>query len=119
MGATGMWNIDMSRAARESLPDYARLTYYEIWFEALLKLLAARALVSDDEVARRPRAARGRELPRKLHAAQRADACWPRARAPNGCATKARFKVGERVRMIAGPTRTTRGCRVMRAASAA
>ena len=28
MGATGSWNIDMSRAARETLPDYARLSYY-------------------------------------------------------------------------------------------
>ena len=35
MGASGAWNIDMSRSARETLPAYARLTYYEIWFEAL------------------------------------------------------------------------------------
>jgi len=29
MGATGSWNIDMSRAARETLPDYLRLSYYQ------------------------------------------------------------------------------------------
>ena len=51
MGATGAWNIDLSRAARETLPAYARLTYYEIWFEGLLKLLAERGLVGDDELA--------------------------------------------------------------------
>jgi len=39
MGATGSWNIDMSRAARETLPDYARLSYYEIWIRALERLM--------------------------------------------------------------------------------
>jgi nitrile hydratase len=33
MGATGSWNIDMSRHARESLPpaEYLSSSYYEIW----------------------------------------------------------------------------------------
>ena len=35
MGATGSWNLDTSRAARETLPDYARLSYYQIWLAAL------------------------------------------------------------------------------------
>ncbi|MDE2360671.1 MAG: nitrile hydratase subunit beta, partial [Betaproteobacteria bacterium] len=39
MGATGAWNLDMSRAARETLPDYAELSYYRIWLAALEKLL--------------------------------------------------------------------------------
>ena len=39
MGATGSWNIDMSRSARETLPAYARLTYYRIWLGALEKLI--------------------------------------------------------------------------------
>ncbi len=47
-GALGAWNIDMSRAMRETLPDYARLSYYEIWIAALERLLASRA----DAVAR-------------------------------------------------------------------
>ena len=42
-GALGAWNIDMSRAARETLADYAERSYYEIWFAALGKLLAERA----------------------------------------------------------------------------
>ena len=42
-GALGAWNIDISRATRETLPDYARLSYYEIWFAALERLLATRA----------------------------------------------------------------------------
>jgi nitrile hydratase subunit beta len=40
MGAPGLWNIDMSRSARETLTDYRDLSYYEIWFKALEKLLA-------------------------------------------------------------------------------
>jgi nitrile hydratase len=51
MGATGAWNIDMSRAARETLPDYERLSYYQIWALALEKLLEQRALVSAEERA--------------------------------------------------------------------
>ena len=33
MGATGSWNIDQSRAARESLPPgkYLTSSYYQIW----------------------------------------------------------------------------------------
>jgi nitrile hydratase subunit beta len=41
MGSPGLWNIDMSRAARETLSDYRDLSYYEIWFKGLEKLLAA------------------------------------------------------------------------------
>jgi nitrile hydratase beta subunit len=50
MGATGSWNLDMSRAARETLPNYRDLSYYEIWFEALQKLLEERGLVHPDEI---------------------------------------------------------------------
>jgi nitrile hydratase len=51
MGATGAWNIDMSRAARETLPDYEHLGYYEIWIAALENLLADRGLALPDELA--------------------------------------------------------------------
>lgn len=51
MGATGSWNIDMSRAARETLPDYLQLSYYEIWLAALEKLMLERGQVFPDELA--------------------------------------------------------------------
>lgn len=51
MGATGSWNIDMSRSARETLPDYARLSYYRIWLAAMEKLMAERGQVLPDEIA--------------------------------------------------------------------
>ena len=52
MGATGTWNLDMARAARESLPpsQYLSISYYQIWFEALQKLLIDKGLVTADEV---------------------------------------------------------------------
>jgi nitrile hydratase len=51
MGALGRWNIDMMRAARETLPDYLKLSYYQIWLSGLEKLLVAKGLVTSDELA--------------------------------------------------------------------
>ena len=51
MGATGSWTIDQSRAARETLPDYAQLDYYRIWIAGLERLMADRGLVGADEIA--------------------------------------------------------------------
>ncbi|MCW5658169.1 MAG: nitrile hydratase subunit beta [Burkholderiaceae bacterium] len=102
MGATGLWNIDMSRAARESLPAYARLTYYEIWFEALLKLLAAHALVARDELRAGRSLHAARELPRTLKAADVPAVLAKGASTERAATTKARFKVGDAVRMFAG-----------------
>jgi nitrile hydratase len=52
MGATGRWNLDMSRAARESIPParYLAATYYEIWYEGLCRLLVAKGLATEDEL---------------------------------------------------------------------
>jgi nitrile hydratase beta subunit len=45
MGPTGLSNIDMNRAARETLPDYRDLSYYEIWLAALEKLLLQKGVL--------------------------------------------------------------------------
>lgn len=52
MGASGMWTIDASRHARETLPPaiYLNASYYEIWIRALEKLLEARGLVEPGEI---------------------------------------------------------------------
>lgn len=50
-GACGAWTIDESRAARERLPDHARLSYYEKWLAALADLLVAKGLVTPAELA--------------------------------------------------------------------
>ena len=43
MGATGLWNIDTSRAARETLPRYRDLSYYQIWLAALGEAFSCKA----------------------------------------------------------------------------
>ncbi len=47
MGPTGMSNIDMNRAARETLPNYRDLSYYEIWLTALERLARQRGVLDD------------------------------------------------------------------------
>ncbi len=47
MGPTGMSNIDMNRATRETLPDYRRLSYYQIWLAALEKLALQNGVLSE------------------------------------------------------------------------
>jgi nitrile hydratase len=43
LGASGAWNIDMSRSAREDRPppEYLGMSYYELWFAGLERLLAS------------------------------------------------------------------------------
>jgi nitrile hydratase len=50
-GGYGAWSIDESRAARERLPDHARLSYYEKWLAALADLMVAKGLATPAELA--------------------------------------------------------------------
>ncbi len=102
-GASGAWNIDMSRRSRETLPDYARLTYYEIWTAGLERLLVERGLVTAEEVA----AGRALVEPVEVAGVLTADRVaatlargGPVERAPSG---PARFAAGDRVRTRSGP----------------
>jgi nitrile hydratase beta subunit len=63
----GMWNIDISRHARETLPPAAYLSksYYDIWISGLEKLLRQTGMAGADELAQGavltpPRPVRGR-----------------------------------------------------------
>ena len=52
MGFGGMWNIDLSRSARETLPpaQYLSSSYYQIWLAALEKLMLERGMVTVGEL---------------------------------------------------------------------
>jgi len=103
MGATGSWNLDQGRAARETLADYPDLTYYQIWFGGLLKLLSERDLVQLDEIAAgRPLHPR-RPLPRVLLAADVAAVLARGAPYARPATAPARFAAGQPVRTRAGP----------------
>jgi nitrile hydratase len=103
MGATGSWNIDMSRAARETLPDYDRLDYYRIWIAALEKLLAERGLVLPDELAAGRALYAAKPVARVLRAADVPAVLAKGSTTERRIDTPARFRVGDRVR-----TRCTR-----------
>ncbi len=101
-GAPGGWNIDMSRSARETLPDYAELSYYEIWTSALERLVVEHGLVTPAELAAGTASEPGDPARRVLTADQVADALargGPADRPPDG---PARFTVGDRVLTRAG-----------------
>ena len=103
LGATGSWNLDMTRSARETLPDYPNLTYYEVWLGGLEKLLIEKSLVTPDELT----AGRARHRPAPIGRVLAADQVAvllakgaPTERAPAG---PARFRPGQRVRTRATP----------------
>ncbi len=100
MGATGSWNIDMSRHARESLPpvEYLTSSYYEIWTKGVEKLVVSAGLVSQEELTRGQSLAEPATIKRVLKAED-----VPAVLARGGPAERpieqpARFVVGDRVR---------------------
>ena len=101
-GVPGGWNIDMGRSARETLPNYADLSYYEIWTAALERLLVDQGLVTEAEVAGGRSLADPDTSRRVLTADQVAAGIargGPAERQPTG---PARFAVGDRVRTRSG-----------------
>ena len=98
MGATGSWNIDMSRSARETLPDYPRLSYYQIWLAALEKLMAERGQLRGDEIAAGRMLHPPAPVARVLHAGDVAPALAKGSPTLRPAAQPPRFQVGQRVR---------------------
>ncbi len=102
MGATGAWNLDMSRAMRETLPDYGEMTYYEIWIAALERLLQERGLLQADEIAAGRALSPAVALPRILAAGNVAAVLAKGAPTQRPVTIKARFELGQRVRARIG-----------------
>jgi len=102
MGATGAWNLDMSRAARETLPDYGEMTYYEIWIAALERLLQERGLLQADEIAAGRALSPAGALPRILAAGNVVAVLAKGAPTQRPVTIKARFDVGQKVRARKG-----------------
>lgn len=98
MGATGSWNIDMSRAARETLPDYQRLSYYRIWLAALERLMLERGQVFADELQAGRMLHPPAAVRRVLRAQDVAPALAKGSPTLRDSGPPARFSVGQRVR---------------------
>jgi nitrile hydratase len=117
MGATGAWNIDMSRHARERIPpaDYLRSPYYAIWLKGMERLLLEKGLVRAEELRT------GRALEGPLALPRRPDADAVPAILAKGAPTErepvapARFAVGDNVRArVMNPAGHTRLPRYLR-----
>ena len=104
MGGTGLWNIDMSRSARETLPNYDALSYYQVWLAGLEKLLAERRLVVNDELAAGRALHPAEPVARVLRAAEVPAALAKGSSTERPAIAAARFHVGERVRTRARPS---------------
>lgn len=102
MGATGSWNLDMSRAARETLPNYLRLGYYQIWLAALEKLMLERGQVFADEIEAGRMLHAPVPLARVLHAAEVPAVLAKGSPTVRPDPEPPRFRVGQRVRTRAG-----------------
>jgi nitrile hydratase len=117
IGATGRWNLDMSRAARESLPPatYLSSSYYEIWVRAVERLLVARGLATGDEVAEGRSHAAGAPGVKVLRPGDVAQALARGSPTSREVGFAPRFAVGQRVRTRnlhpATHTRLPRYCR--------
>ncbi len=117
MGATGTWNIDMSRAARESLPpaQYLASSYYQIWFAGLRKLLIETGLATADEIDSGVSQRAAASVTRVLAADQVETMLFSGSPASRPAPRPARFAVGDAVRtLMLNPsthTRLPRYCR--------
>lgn len=102
MGATGAWNIDQSRACRETQPGYAQLSYYRLWLAALQRLMQERGLVSPAELASGQAQQAAKPVARVLAAADVAAALARGSTTARPSSLPPRFAVGDHVRARAG-----------------
>lgn len=102
MGATGSWNIDISRSARETLANYAELSYYEIWTLALQKLLEQRHLADADEISAGHKLREGPAVERVLLADDVPGVLASGSATARTVAGSPRFTAGQRVRARSG-----------------
>jgi nitrile hydratase beta subunit len=99
---TGSWNLDMTRFARENQPpaQYLSMSYFEIWFAALVNLLDERDLVKADEITAGRMLYPPRQLARILKP-EEVPAILGKGKPGSirEASAPARFAIGDRVRM--------------------
>jgi nitrile hydratase subunit beta len=100
MGATGAWNIDMFRNAREHQPAafYLTASYYKSWEKSLEMLVLGCGLATPDEIAAGRSLHPAKPLKRAVLKAENAVSSLKRGSYGRPAAAPASFKVGDRVR---------------------
>jgi nitrile hydratase len=117
MGGARVWNLDQTRAARESLPpaQYLASSYYHIWLDGLIKLMLDRGLITREELAEGRMHEPPVRIPNVLTADKVAVALARGSPTERLLAGTARFRVGDAVRtkVLHTPahTRLPRYCR--------
>lgn len=99
MGATGTWNLDESRFARESLSPsyYLSAGYYRIWLSALENLLKTHGLVTEKEIREGVVSSPPADVKRVLSAEQVPAVLSAGAPVNRPATTAALFNVGDKV----------------------
>lgn len=117
MGATGTWNLDMSRFAREQVDPgkYLTTSYYEHWLFGLERLLAEHGLVSANEQATGKTAPPVKPVNRILRSTDVAKVLASGAPVEREIDAKPLYAVGEQVRVRTQHPKThTRAPRYLR-----
>jgi nitrile hydratase len=117
MGATGVWNLDMSRHARERVPPagYLASTYYDIWRKGLERLLVEHRLATAEEIEAGRSSLPPAVLPRSLKATDVAGVLAKGASCERPSSAPALHTIGENVRArVMSPTGHTRLPRYVR-----
>lgn len=107
MGASGKWNLDKSRFAREDRhpADYMRMSYYEIWLAGLERLLADAGMVADGELDGASRSSPAPQPGNVLKAEDVTQTLGRGGPTSRSEGTPPRFSVGDRVRVLPSITR--------------
>ena len=117
MGATGIWNIDMSRHSREVLPPhiYLAATYYQKWFLGLRNMLLERGFISTDELEKGHALHPAKPLKRGKFEMKDVERVLNRGKFGRKTETQPKFKIGDKVRCKnINPTTHTRLPRYVR-----
>jgi nitrile hydratase len=110
-GACGLWNLDIGRHARETLPPPAYLTksYYDIWISAVQKLALREGMVDEAELRAGEAITPARPVPGKWLAADIAVALAKGTPYDRPAPTPALYMAGDAVRTkVMNPTTHTR-----------
>ena len=99
MTFTGAWNIDMSRAAQETLPAtvYLAVSYYHRWALGLERNALAQGLVDADEIAAGHALSPGKPV-KRIMTKDEIGRAFTRGSYGRPTNREARFKPGDRVR---------------------
>lgn len=120
MGATGEWNLDMSRQAREQrpAPDYFQKAYFDIWISAVTTLMQERDLISSSDLKAGRNVTKTRPLKRVLQADAMASTLKAGGPTNRVATQEACFSVGDQVRVTQiNPSTHTRLPRYVRGQS--